>query len=48
MMAVKTILATLLQHFKVEADGVLEDKKLKTDITVRFQDGYPIRLRQRT
>lgn len=46
MMASKTIMATLLQHFRVEADGVLEDRKLRTDITVRFKDGYPVRLRK--
>ncbi|KAJ8921983.1 hypothetical protein NQ315_008620 [Exocentrus adspersus] len=48
-MAMKIILVTILQRYAVEADGKLEDKPLKNDISVRFKDEiYPIRIRKRT
>lgn len=47
-MAIQTILATILQHYEVETDGTLQEKKLKADISIRFKDDlYPIRLKQR-
>ncbi|KAJ8976119.1 hypothetical protein NQ317_019384 [Molorchus minor] len=47
-MAMKIMLVTILQHYIIEADGKLEDKKLKTDISVRFKDEiYPIRIKKR-
>lgn len=47
-MALKIVLATILQKFRVEADGKLKDIKLKQDISIRFRDDqYPIRLYKR-
>ncbi|XP_023014492.2 cytochrome P450 4c3 isoform X2 [Leptinotarsa decemlineata] len=47
-MALKIMIVTILQHFHIESDGKLEDKKLKMDISIRFKDGYyPVRLRKR-
>lgn len=47
-MAMKVILVTILQSFKIEADGKIEDMKLKQDISVRFKDDlYNIRLTKR-
>ncbi|KAF2902221.1 hypothetical protein ILUMI_03963 [Ignelater luminosus] len=47
-MVIQTILATILQHYEVEADGTLQEKSLKADISTRFKDDlYPIRLKQR-
>lgn len=47
-MALKVLLVTILQSFKIEADGKFEDIKLKQDISVRIKDDrYPIRLARR-
>lgn len=47
-MALKIVLVTLLQSFKLETDGKLSDLKLKQDISVRFKDdNYPVRLLKR-
>lgn len=44
-MAIKILLVTIIQSFKIEADGQLENIKLKQDISVRVKDEmYLIRL----
>ncbi|XP_049821133.1 cytochrome P450 4C1 isoform X2 [Aethina tumida] len=47
-LSMKTTLATVLRNFIIESDGKLADKKLKTDISVRFKDDlYPVRIKRR-
>ncbi|KAJ8935057.1 hypothetical protein NQ318_002686 [Aromia moschata] len=47
-MAMKVMLVTILQSYIIEADGKLEEKPLKADISVRFKDEiYPIRIKKR-
>lgn len=43
----KLILAKILEKFVVEADGGLETLKLVTDVTIRADNGYNIKLKQR-
>lgn len=46
--SIKTVIATILKSYVIEADGTLDDIQLKTDISVRTIDHrYPIRLNHR-
>lgn len=41
----KILLVTVLQSYRLEADGQIENIKLKQDISIRVKDDlYPIRL----
>ncbi|KAF2895429.1 hypothetical protein ILUMI_10744 [Ignelater luminosus] len=43
----KLIMANILQRFEIEADGKFSDIVLRSDITVRSQSGYRVRLKKR-
>lgn len=43
----KYIIATFLQHYKVEAKGKVPDLKLRSDISVRSTKGYKCRIAKR-
>lgn len=46
-MALKTILATVLQKYQIEADGNMQTFKIKTDISIRPKNGYILRIKNR-
>ncbi|KAK5650901.1 hypothetical protein RI129_001930 [Pyrocoelia pectoralis] len=45
--AIKAVAISILSRFVVEADGTLQDIKIKADISVRSINGYKLRLRKR-
>lgn len=44
MMALKTILANILQKYLIKSNLSLDDIKLKTDISIRSKNGYKLSL----
>lgn len=47
-MAMKIIIVSTLQRYEFESDGCLQEKRLRTDISVRFwDDQYPVRIKKR-
>ncbi|KAF5305193.1 hypothetical protein FQA39_LY09281 [Lamprigera yunnana] len=47
MIVLKLVMVNILRHFEIEADGKFCDIVLKSDISVRSQSGYKVRLRKR-
>lgn len=47
MLCMKSMLVTILRNFHLQADGTINDIKLKVDIIARSMNGYNVRLVQR-
>ncbi|XP_044739040.1 cytochrome P450 4C1-like [Chrysoperla carnea] len=47
MLCMKSMLVTILRNFQLQADGTINDIKLKVDIIARSMNGYNLRLVQR-